>query len=820
MALAACKPSSHRRLHQTADDAIPQTEDGGGASIPHSRLSRLETIITTHQPVLESLLLQLPTSAILDLYHASTYLRSFLQACPTAWSALSFRRLPSTRTTDRHPSPASDSSSEVSTTRSSKPYALDQLLISVILPIGTCMRCLDLDQTAVSGHTLTSTVLPARRETLQHLSVRACKNVSLKYHILPYLNLFKLQQSINVPVAGARTDHLALESLYTFRCRHHRRRPYLTTSLLRRDSDSEPTHELIKICHSLGIWTDTAWCTSPGGRCFRRKDYFAGRGLNDAKSEVWVVFDRLWRSGNRIGRLSTQSHWPAAPRGQLWQDDDYGYEGEALGTGDDMSAAHGKLTPTHLRQCHRKFVEGYKCHACGSQILERCEQCSIRMHCMGCRKILCASCSYSKPLPLPKVLHSSAASPKNIESLNESLWWVPDARRSPNLMDQESGGGNVSLAGQTDVTPTLETCCMKPQFSVGGGIALLGPGISSDDGCHIRTAPLPQGQEFEDAEFARLRKGLDADSSPSRTLRIDLPEGHDPMLYWILCETGGGQPSMCPRNLCNDCVQLKGWKASCQCCQQVICFAHDLRGLKTRVCGYRDLPTENQIMKEAMLGAAQETLKLKQAQIKTMDRVTEYIQKHGTLDRQCEHELAVVTELPAGSDVDLREEEEDEMADEVRHPSAEGADESTHAFAFLPFKPTAFNWSNGPLNTRNLWRGCASFICPEYRSVGDLRRKCPAVVKKCSECKVNVCARCCESPCDCAYCKDNFHCPNCFPKFGSEHCRKAEELEQQRQEKEAERQKKARLQEEIEGANKIAEQVGEFFAEENMVSGS
>ncbi|KAL8656860.1 MAG: hypothetical protein Q9226_002509, partial [Calogaya cf. arnoldii] len=699
MALAAYKPSLHY-FYQTPDGTIHQSEGRGAPKTLDNGLSLFETIITTHQPVLESLLLQLPTSAILDLYHASTYLRSFLQACPTAWSALSFRRLPYTRTTERLPSPTSDSSSEVSTSRSSKPYALDQLLLSVVLPFGTCMRCLDLDQTAVSGHTLTSSVLPARRETLKHLSVRGCKNVSLKYHILPYLNLFKLQQSVKVPDAKARTNYLALESLYTFRCRHHRRRPYLTTSLMRRDSDSEPTHELIKICHHLGIWTDTAWCPSPGGRCFRRKDYFAGRGLNDAKSEVWVVFDRLWRSGNRIGRLNTQTPWPVAPRGQLWQDDDYGYDGEALGTQDDISTGH-KLTQTHLRRCHRRFVEGYECHACGTQILERC--------------------AYSKPLPLPKAVHRSAASSKNIEAPTESLWWVPNARRSPNLMDQESGGGNLPPAGQVDATPTLETCCVKPQFSVGGGIALLGPGISGDDGCHIRTSPLSQGQGFEDAEFERLRKGLDADGSPPRTSLTIMREGHDPMLYWILFDTGGGQLSMCPRNLCNGCLQLKGWKALCQCCQQVVCFAHDLRGLKTRVCGYRDLSEEDRIMKEDMLSAAQEALKLKQAQIKTMDRVTGYLQKHGTIDERREYELAVVTELPAGSDDDLHE-KEDTTADEVRCPLVEGADESTHAFAFLPFKPTAFNRSNGPLNTNNLWRGCASFICPEQRSVGDARR--------------------------------------------------------------------------------------------------
>ncbi|KAL8994509.1 MAG: hypothetical protein Q9169_005538 [Polycauliona sp. 2 TL-2023] len=439
------------------------------------------------------------------------------------------------------------------------------------------------------------------------------------------------------------------------------------------------------------------------------------------------------------------------------------------------------------------------------------------MHCMGCRKVLCASCSYSKPLPLPSPVHSSAAFSKNIESPGEPLWWVPNARRSPNLMDQESGGGNILPAGQTDAVPTLETCCMKPQFSVGGGIALLGPGISSDDGCHIRTAPLPQGQGFEDAEFVQLRQGLDADNNTSSKPRTALREGHDPMLYWILFGTENGQLSMCPRNLCNECSQLHGWKASCRYCQQVVCFAHDLRGLKTRVCGYRDLSTEDRKIKEAMLSTAQDALKLKQAQIQMMDRVTMHLQRHGTLDKQCEYQLAVATELPAGSDGDLQD-EDNAMADEVGYPLTVGAEGATHAFAFLPSKPTAFNRSNGPLNTRNRWRGCASFICPEYRSAGDVRPKCSAVVRKCNNCKVNVCPRCCEGRCNCSYCEDNFHCPNCFPELGSEHCRKAEEVERQRQEEEAERQKQARILEEKEGADRIAEQIGEFFAEENGFS--
>ncbi|KAL8697213.1 MAG: hypothetical protein Q9224_002425 [Gallowayella concinna] len=503
--------------------------------------------------------------------------------------------------------------------------------------------------------------------------------------------------------------------------------------------------------------------------------------MNDAQNEVWVVFDRLWRSGNRIGPLETQNPWPVARRGQLWQDDDYGYGGEALGTEDGSSTGHGKLTPTHLRESHRR------------------------------------------PLPLSKSVPADAPSAEDSERSNESLWWAPNARRSPNSMDQESTSETSSPPGQTDAmaTPTLETswCCLKPQFSIGGGISLLGPGISSDDGCHIRTAPLPQGQAFEDTEFRLLRQSSQGTSNPSKALTKALHEGHDPMLYWILFSIGGGQLSMCPRNLCNDCSQLAGWKAMCRICRQAVCFSHDLRGLKTRVCGYRDLSVEDRMMKEKMLSVAQEAVNRKHAQIRAMDQIADYLQKHGTLNEQYEYKLAVITELPATDDDDLQAGDV-ETGDEFTPVPGQGADGATNAFAFLPFQPKPFKQSNGPLNTSKAWRGCASFICPEYRSIGDPRRKCSAAVRKCTECKANVCPPCWEQtmPCDCSYCKDNPHCPNCFPSFGSEHCKKAEELELQRQEEEARRQKEAKMLEEREGANEIAEQVGEFFAEEGGVS--
>lgn len=226
-------------------------------------LSKFECIISTHPPIFQSLLLQLPTSSILDLYHTSDYLRSFLQRYPLAWNHLSFRSPSPGRLASRQASPASDSSGD-SARPQSQPYALDQLLMTIIQPFGTRLISLELDHTAVAGDTLTSIVLHSRRETLQHLSVRGCKQVSLKYNIVPFLTLFSLQKANSKLSQSSRLEGLALRSLYTFRCRHHRRRPYTPASLVRKDSDSLSTHELIKICHDLGIWTDTAWCPTPG----------------------------------------------------------------------------------------------------------------------------------------------------------------------------------------------------------------------------------------------------------------------------------------------------------------------------------------------------------------------------------------------------------------------------------------------------------------------------------------------------------------------------------------------------------------------------
>ncbi|KKA25143.1 hypothetical protein T310_0848 [Rasamsonia emersonii CBS 393.64] len=570
-------------------------------SVPgHRRLSTFERVFSTHAPIFESLLLQIPTDTIFQLYHTSSYLRKFLQSYPTAWKYLSFRLLYPSGSQTR---PLLPGSPDPATQRQSRPYALDQLLMMVVVPLSPCLRSLELDNTAVSGQILISTVLHSRRETLEHLSVRGCKNVSLKYHIIPYLTMFGLQYDVDMeknPSSSPAKKKLALKSLYTYRCRHHRRRPYLSSSLLRRDSDSEPTHELVNLCHKLGIWTDTAWCTTPAGRCFRRRGYVSMR-VPHGSPEVWVVFDRLWRSKNWLGSSPDSGTQETKRDGRLWEHDETGFNGEPLGTGDRWSSGEGKMVPAHLRQSHRRFVENIKCDQCFEDIPERCEQCSVLMHCVGCRKTLCASCAYDRPYHRPAANSTTAGA-------GNSLWWAPGATISPCLMQEppspeEAAGTNPTPAGPNQY-PALKFhwCCTEPIFSGGGGISI---GTTSRDVDLVRAAPLPRGQGFEDPEYSPSEwcKNFPryAYGDPKRP-DYSLKTGHMEMMRWLLGPPGR-QVSTCPRNLCQECYDSPQWKVNCKSCSKPLCMEHDLRGLRLRICGYRDLALEKMSLQNQQASA-------------------------------------------------------------------------------------------------------------------------------------------------------------------------------------------------------------------------
>ncbi|KAH7396735.1 hypothetical protein DE146DRAFT_613910 [Phaeosphaeria sp. MPI-PUGE-AT-0046c] len=616
---------STQQQHASALIAVASARTRGGkepATAPDALpLSLFEAVVTAYPPVLESLLAQIPTAALLDLYHTSRHLRDFLRNYPLAWKTLSFR-LPQPAVTVGSPGNETPDSRE----RASKAYSFDALLKQIIAPNGTRLTSLDLCNTAVTGIALVGSVLAPRINTLQHLSVRGCKNVSIKYHLVPFLEPYTLHDAPWVQ------KDLALKSLYTYRCRHHRRRPYLPSSLIRRDSDSDPTHQLIEICHQLGIWTDTAWCPSPGGRCFRRKDYHAGRA-GPQNMEVWVPFDRLWRSSNRIGAVDGTSVL-GDHDGRLWEISETGQDGEPLGTEQGPFQGEGKHVPAHLRKSHNIFVQEVKCAQCSDVILERCESCSVRMHCMGCRKTLCASCAFNRPIPrkrakarhfvnlafgnsstLGGALGQAAGSLASMEDRSNEdkaernrFWWAPGSTRSPNLMNESANdddssdsedGGNMNNglpALQANREPpklNMSWCCLEPIFSGGGGIAVLGTGLGGRGADKIRAAPLPRTKQFEDPDFSNSLRPVDYIRELKNNGLYEYVLGEDvDVLSYLKQDSLDLQQQTCPRGLCHDCYRSFRWKVSCRACKNPICKEHDFRALKVRKCGYRDMQTE------------------------------------------------------------------------------------------------------------------------------------------------------------------------------------------------------------------------------------
>lgn len=780
--------------------------------VPDERpLSLFERVITTNAPILESLLLQIPTDTIIKLYHTSHYLRTFLRSYPTAWQSLSFRLLFPSGTLPQHRI-IIPGMSDPEPHRHSRPYALDQLLMNVIIPFSGCLKSLELDNTAVSGQILISTVLHARRETLVHLSVRGCKNVSLKYHIIPYLTMFGLQYDVDMERnigSSPATKRLALKSLYAYRCRHHRRRPYLSASLLRKDSDSEPTHELVNLCHKLGIWTDTAWCTTPAGRCFRRRGYVSMR-VPQGSPEVWVVFDRLWRSKNWIGPPDQKAGRPPMRDGKLWENCDSGCYGEAVGTGEGSDLGEGKMVPAHLRRSHTQFVQNVKCDNCFDDILERCEQCSILMHCVGCRKTLCASCAYERPY-----LHraSSATSGRSTSAVStDSLWWAPGATLSPSsMLDPATNpldNNNAFHATQTS-HPALKFhwCCTEPIFSGGGGISI---GTPSRDVDQVRAVPLPRGQGWEDLEYtvSEWSKTFPkyAYGDPNKP-DYSLETGHLAMMKWLLGPPNR-QVSPCPRNLCQECYDSPQWKVHCKSCSKPLCIEHDLRGLRLRICGYRDLAFEKMTIQNR--------------------RAVNPASPDASMSQLPGYDLPFRPQRPQDSTNSsfIDDPQGDIFVDDNASEPPTG-DQSTHplfprnATRSYSAPPSNHSGSSSPVSVSfesnyevPRWQGCQSFFCPQYRAVGDQRQRCPSYLRECKTCAVYVCNECVAAhpPCKCSYCEANYLCPNCMKVRARDgNCRRREEEKARRERKWKKDMQVLEGILELKVANEVAEFAGQFF---------
>ncbi|PGH01948.1 hypothetical protein AJ79_07779 [Helicocarpus griseus UAMH5409] len=775
-------------------------------------LSKFERVFSTHAPIFESFLLQAPTDTIFQLYHTSRYLRNFLRSYPTAWQYLSFRLLFQSGT---QPRPISNGADGASAQR--QPYALDQLLLQVILPFSPSLRSLDLDNTAVNGQNLTSTVLNMRRDTLEHLSVRGCKNVSLKYHIIPYLTMFKLQYDAELAhKSGAfpPVKRLALKSLYAYRCRHHRRRPYLSSSLLRRDSDSEPTHDFVKLCHDLGIWTDTAWCTTPAARCFRRRGYVSQRS---PQREVWVVFDRLWRSKNWVGAISDKDK-PLKRDGRLWEHDETGCFGEALGTADGPEYGEGKTVPTHLRQSHRRFVENIFCDECDEQILERCEQCSVLMHCVGCRRTLCASCAFDRPYPRRK--------PKD-GATSEHLWWAPGTAVSPCIMQEENPDYNPAVnnnqAAALATYPNLKFnwCCTEPAFSGGGGISL---GVANREVDRLRATPLPRGQGWEDPEIA-TNEWLktfprNAYGDPPNHNR---PEGHAEMMRWLLGPPDY-QASICPRNLCQQCFDRPQWKVHCKSCSKPLCMEHDLRGLRLRICGYRDLVMEKSYLANTAPSPEQDQPEMSSQDTTSPADPDSFHTNRGrsapdypTTSPRCNLSMINVLSSQFSHGSSTSEAGPSHSLPDTQsilyHSATIQTSPSTSNNHSRSSSPTSIYFEASP-KVRKKWVGCQSIFCPQYHAVGDQRQRCPSMIRECKSCSVHVCQDCVSEspPCTCTYCTDNYQCPNCYPaKELDGTCRRIEEERIKREEKQKRDMQMIEIAMERNLANEVALFAGQFF---------
>ncbi|KAH8700300.1 hypothetical protein BGW36DRAFT_373831 [Talaromyces proteolyticus] len=591
-----------------------------------------------------------------------------------------------------------------------------------------------------------------------------------------------------VPVAK---EKLALKSLYTYRCRHHRRRPYLTTSLMRRDSDSEPTHELVILCHKLGIWTDTAWCTTPAGRCFRRRGYVSMRVPHGAP-EVWVVFDRLWRSKNWLGSPSDRPTLDSRKDGRLWEHEEVGFHGEPLGTGDGPGNKEGKFVPTHLRQSHKAFVENIKCDRCSEPIGERCEQCSVLMHCVGCRKTLCASCAYSWRYA------KDAIPPIPGLPTSQSLWWAPGSNTSPCIMhdpNPDADNNNPPNPAAPGQYPNLEFswCCTEPIFSGGGGISI---GTTTRDVDLVRAVPLPKGQGWEDPEYSN-NSWIDSKRQASEV-------GHAELLRQLLGPPNR-QVSSCPRNLCKECYESPRWSVECQSCLKPLCKEHDLRGLRLRICGYRDLALEKI------------TLQSQQASAIGKTGISFTMSNNNGLSTRTRTNLLAPFQSQPPQPIAINMDRDSPSASssvagdhfapgvggmhpavlqdfiQAQHQAEDGS--MTGPQAGQSQSPTTSNLSRSSSRSSvyydaaaeiSRWQGCRSYFCPQYRPIGDQRQRCNSVLRECTNCSIYVCQDCVNKnpPCPCSYCDANYHCPNCL-KLREEDgtCRRVEEERAKKEEK-------------------------------------
>ncbi|KAI9657836.1 MAG: hypothetical protein M1831_004072 [Alyxoria varia] len=198
-------------------------------------------------------------------------------------------------------------------------------------------------------------------------------------------------------------------------------------------------------------------------------------------------------------------------------------------------------------------------------------------------------------------------------SRRQPYWWAPGATRSPNLMHESPPADDISSDEDDDDVPTnlagtpqrprleMHWCCLRPCFSGGGGIGFTAPFCGGD----IRAAPLPQGRGYDDPAFLpTLHETNDPETTASSSSTTHSHNNHS---YQFPYRTGHPQfdilpyieqpkqssPSpACPRSLCATCYDSPAWKVQCPACNNPICIEHEVKTLKARKCGYRNLLAE------------------------------------------------------------------------------------------------------------------------------------------------------------------------------------------------------------------------------------
>ncbi|PWW72456.1 hypothetical protein C7212DRAFT_360107 [Tuber magnatum] len=320
------------------------SEEEMGQKLPiHDQLSPLEVMLAVYTPILECLVKHLPTPSKLNLAQTSTYLRRLLLIYPPFYSHFDLRL-------SAYEAPGFD------TYHLGTIYNLDMFISS--LPLEKRITSLTLDWTAVTGLFLFGPLMSRCAGTLEHLSVRGCRKVSIKHHIVPYLVYQDIVEphSVSTPIPPKR----ALKSLYVYKARGVRRKPFLID---RKPADGdEPSRYLTTLAEKLGIWTDLGLCPTPKLRCPRRREI-----LRRGKEKYCVPFDKRWRVQD-----------PEASQG---------------------NPTLSLLSPYELQQ-RRKWEEKeglFTCDNCEAQILDRCEACVYQMTCSSCKKAICHSCAYARP---------------------------------------------------------------------------------------------------------------------------------------------------------------------------------------------------------------------------------------------------------------------------------------------------------------------------------------------------------------------------------------------------------------------------------------